>query len=61
MKYIELYNEMRNNPSLKRDGLFNRLHVFNSLRTEDYKIKEKSLTELYRPKKEFHSLPHKEF
>lgn len=29
MKYIELYNEMRNNATSKRDGLFNRLHVFN--------------------------------
>ncbi|CAK87568.1 unnamed protein product (macronuclear) [Paramecium tetraurelia] len=60
MKYIELFNEISQNKKLADHGLFNRLQVFNQLRTDDCKVKEKLLGELYKQKKESQSLHHKE-
>ncbi|CAD8093323.1 unnamed protein product [Paramecium primaurelia] len=60
MKYIELYNEFNQNKKLKGNGIFNKLHVFNQLRTDDCKVKEKLLSELYKQKKENQSVNHKE-
>ncbi|CAD8192248.1 unnamed protein product [Paramecium octaurelia] len=60
MKYIELFNEISQNKQLADHGLFNRLQVFNQLRTDDCKVKEKLLGELYKQKKESQSQHHKE-
>ncbi|CAD8206047.1 unnamed protein product [Paramecium octaurelia] len=61
MKYIEIYNElnkrMTNN---SKDGLLKRLRVFNQLRTDQYRVKEKSMADLYKQKKENYSPTHKE-
>ncbi|CAD8081043.1 unnamed protein product [Paramecium primaurelia] len=60
MKYIELFNEINQNKKLDDHDLFNRLHVFNQLRTDDFKVKEKLLSDLYKQKKETQNINHKE-
>ncbi|CAD8119590.1 unnamed protein product [Paramecium sonneborni] len=61
MKYIEIYNELNKmNKNDTSDGLLKRLRVFNQVRTDKYRVKEKSMGEIYRQRKENQSPIHKE-
>ncbi|CAD8208470.1 unnamed protein product [Paramecium pentaurelia] len=61
MKYIEIYNELnKKNTNDISEGLLKRLRVFNQLRTDQYRVKEKSMADIYRQKKENQSPIHKE-
>ncbi|CAD8179734.1 unnamed protein product [Paramecium octaurelia] len=62
MKYIEIYNESNKKSANNNttEGLLKRMRVFNQLRTDQYRVKEKSMADIYKQKKENQSPTQKE-